>query len=151
MENIITIERCTSDTVILSYGSATAYSTLWWPPSVKDCAQSLSSDPKIKLEYHDFLPFLKYFFRNLHKLESLTLTRLITRTRRVRERIETHTRTRVAATTHTQVKKRAHETMQRSHSSKKCSYLNRNESNACLRSLVVVGCSMEDWYFSPCA
>jgi hypothetical protein len=56
----ITIERCTSDTTILSSGSANAYSTLWWPPSVKDCSQSLSSDPKIKLEYHVFLPFIKY-------------------------------------------------------------------------------------------
>jgi hypothetical protein len=42
--------------------------------------------------------------RNLHKLVSLTLTRFITRTTRVREGIETHTRTRVAATTRTQVK-----------------------------------------------
>ena len=46
--------------VILSRGSANAYSTLWWPPSVKDRTQSLSSDPKIKLEYNGFLPFLKY-------------------------------------------------------------------------------------------
>jgi hypothetical protein len=91
------------------------------------------------------------FVRNLHKLKPLTLTRLITRTTRVREGIETHTRTRIATTTRTQVKKRAHETTQRSHSSKKFSNLNRNESNACLRSLGVVGCSMEAWYFAPYA
>jgi hypothetical protein len=42
--------------------------------------------------------------RNLHKVESPTLTRFITRASRVREGIETHTRTRVAATTRTQVK-----------------------------------------------
>jgi hypothetical protein len=52
-------ERCTSDTVILSRGSANSYSTLWWPPSVKDHTQSLSSNPTIKFEYHSFLPFLK--------------------------------------------------------------------------------------------
>jgi hypothetical protein len=51
-----TIKGDIRDTVILSCGSANAYSTLWWPPSVKDCTQSLSSDPIIKLEYHDFLP-----------------------------------------------------------------------------------------------
>jgi hypothetical protein len=51
---------CTSDTVILSRGSDNAYSMLWWPPLVKGCNQPLSSDPKIKLEYHGFLPFLKY-------------------------------------------------------------------------------------------
>jgi hypothetical protein len=42
--------------------------------------------------------------RNLHKLESLTLTRLIIRTTRVREGIETHTRTRVVTTIRRQVK-----------------------------------------------
>jgi hypothetical protein len=56
----ITVERCTSDTMILSRGSANAYSTLWWPTSVEDCTQPLSSDPKIKLEYHGFLPYLKF-------------------------------------------------------------------------------------------
>jgi hypothetical protein len=52
-------EKCASDTVILSRGSTNAYSTLWLPPSVKDCTQSLSSDPMITLEYHGFLPFIK--------------------------------------------------------------------------------------------
>jgi hypothetical protein len=75
------------------------------------------------------------FMRNLHKLESLTLTRLITRTTRVSEGIETHTRTRVTATTRTQVKNGAHKTTQWSHNSKKCSNLKRNEPNTCLRSV----------------
>jgi hypothetical protein len=52
----IIIKGDTKDTTILSRGSANAYSTLWWPPSVKDCTQSLSSDPMIKLEYHGFIP-----------------------------------------------------------------------------------------------
>jgi hypothetical protein len=60
--------------VILSHGLANAYSTLWWPPSVKGCTQPLSSDLKIKLEYHDFFFLIPSFpfVRNLHKLESLT-------------------------------------------------------------------------------
>jgi hypothetical protein len=91
------------------------------------------------------------FVRNLHKLESLTLTRLITRTTRVREGIETHTRTRVAATTRTQVKNWAHKTTQRSHISKKCSNLKRNQPNAWLQSLGVLECSMEAWCTAPCA
>jgi hypothetical protein len=45
---------------------------------------------------------------------------------------ETHTRTRVTTTTHTQVKKRAHETTQRSYSSKKFTNLYHNETNAWL-------------------
>jgi hypothetical protein len=69
----------------------------------------------------------------------------------LREGIETHTRTRVATTTRTQVKTWAHKLTQRSHSSKKCSNLNRNESNVCLWSLGVLGCSMEAWYTAPCA
>jgi hypothetical protein len=55
-----TIKKCTSDTVILSRGSANAYSTLWLPPLVKGCTQPLSSDPKIKLEYYGFLPYTKF-------------------------------------------------------------------------------------------
>jgi hypothetical protein len=43
----------------LSLGSANAYST-WWPPSVNGCTQRLSSDPKIKLEYHGFIPYIKF-------------------------------------------------------------------------------------------
>jgi hypothetical protein len=60
MEEKKSQKRCASDMVILSRGSANAYSTLWCPPSVKDCTQSLSSDSTIKLEYHGFLPILKY-------------------------------------------------------------------------------------------
>jgi hypothetical protein len=35
-----------------------AYSTLWWPPLVKVCSQPLSSDPNIKLECHNCLPYI---------------------------------------------------------------------------------------------
>jgi hypothetical protein len=57
----IVIKKCTRDTTILSRCLAHAYSTLWWPPLVKGCTQPLSSDPKIKLEYHVFLPYIEVF------------------------------------------------------------------------------------------
>jgi hypothetical protein len=63
----------------------------------------------------------------------------------------THTRTKVAATTRTQVKKWAHDTMQRSYSSKKCSNLYHNEMNACLRSLGIAGCSIDVLCYALCA
>jgi hypothetical protein len=65
--------------------------------------------------------------------------------------IETHARARVAATTHAQVKKQAQNTAQRVHNSNKCSNLKVNESDACLWSLGVLGCSMEAWCTAPCA
>jgi hypothetical protein len=92
------------------------------------------------------------FVMNLHKLEPLTLTILITmETTRVREGIETHAGARVVATTHTQVKKRAHNHSAASSQLNKCSNLKNNESDACLRSLGVLGCSMEAWCTAPCA
>jgi hypothetical protein len=45
--------------MILSRGSANAYSMLWCLPSVKGYTQPLLSDPKIKLEYHFVLPYIK--------------------------------------------------------------------------------------------
>jgi hypothetical protein len=68
------------------------------------------------------------FVRNLHKLEPLTLTILITlKPQRVREGIETHARARVAVTTCTQVKKRAHNTAHQVYGSNKCSNLKYKE------------------------
>jgi hypothetical protein len=71
------------------------------------CTQPLSSNPMIHLNTMVFFLITDVpFVRNLHKLEPLTLTILITiKTTRVREGIETHARARVAATTRTQVKK----------------------------------------------
>jgi hypothetical protein len=65
------------------------------------CTQPLSSDPKIKLGYHTFLPYLKFFpfVRNLNNFESLTLTQLITiKPQELREGIEPHTRDKLALT-----------------------------------------------------
>jgi hypothetical protein len=73
------------------------------------------------------------------------------KTTKVREGIETHTSTRVAATPRTQVKKRADKHSAASSQLNKCSNLKHNESDACLRSLGVLGCSMEAWFTAPCA
>ena len=56
-------------------------------PMDEGCTQPLSSDPMINLNTTTFLPYLFFpFTRNLHKLEPLTLTRLISmKTSRVRE------------------------------------------------------------------
>jgi hypothetical protein len=70
---------------------------------------------------------------------------------RVREEIETHARVRVAAMTRTQVKKRAHKNSAASSQLNKCSNLNHNDPDACLRSLGVLGCSIEAWCSAPCA
>jgi hypothetical protein len=117
------------------------------------CNQPLSSDPIIHLNtIVFFLIAVVHFVRNLHKLESLTLTILITmKTTRLREGIETHVRARVAATTHTQVKKRAHKHSAASSQLNKCSNLKHNDPDACLRSLGVLRCSMKAWFTAPCA
>jgi hypothetical protein len=88
---------------------------------------------------------------NLHKLEPLTLIILITiKTTGVREGIETHARARVAATTRTQVNKRAHKHSAMNSQLNKCSNLKHNDLDACLRSLGILGCSMDAWCTAPC-
>jgi hypothetical protein len=103
----------------------------------KGCTQPLSSDPMIHLNTIVFFLITNVpFVRNLHKLEPLTLTILITmKTTRVREEIETHARARVTATTCTQVKKRAHKHSAASSQLNKCSNLNHNDTDACLQSI----------------
>jgi hypothetical protein len=64
---------------------------------------------------------------------------------------ETHTRARVTAMTHTQVKKRAHKNSTTSSQHNKCSNLSQDDPDACLRSLGVLGCSMEAWCTAACA
>jgi hypothetical protein len=126
-------------------------STLWRPNGrrLHSTPFKRSNDP---LEYHSFFLIADVpFMRNLHKLEPHTLTILITmKTTRVREGIVTHAKARVAATTRTQVKKRAHKNNAASSQHNKCSNLNHNDPYACLRSLAVLGCSMEAWCPVPC-
>jgi hypothetical protein len=71
------------------------------------CTQPLSSDPMIHLNTTVFFLILDVpFVRNLHKLEPLTLTILITmKTTRAREGVETHARAKFITVTRTQVKK----------------------------------------------
>jgi hypothetical protein len=117
------------------------------------CTQPLSSDLMIYLNTTVFFLIADVpFVRSLHKLEPLTLTVLITmKTTRVREGIETHARARVTTATPTQVKKRAHKHSTASSQLNKCSNLNHNGPDACLRSLGVLGCSMEALCTAPCA
>jgi hypothetical protein len=116
------------------------------------CTQPLSSDPKINLNT------TVLFISSLSLCEESPQVGAChpykidhNETTRVREGIETHARSRVTATTRTQVKKRPHNTTQQVHSSNKCSNLKHNESNACLQSLGVLGCSRDAWCTAPCA
>jgi hypothetical protein len=117
------------------------------------CTQPLSSDPTINLNTMVFFLIAEVsLVRNLHKLEPLTLIVLIKlKTTKVREGIETHAKAIVTAMTRTQVKKRANKNNAASSQLNKCSNLNHNDPDACLRSLGVLGCSMEAWYSAPCA
>jgi hypothetical protein len=102
----ITEKSDTRVTVFLSRGSA-KYNTCLLPlcgvPMDKDCTQSLSSDPVINLNTTIFFLIVVFpFVRNLHKLEPLTLTKLITQKHKSKRGKETHAR--IAANTRTQVK-----------------------------------------------
>jgi hypothetical protein len=69
------------------------YSTLWWPPSVKGCAQPLSSDPKIKLEYHVVLPYIKSLYEESPQVGvSHALHEWSQSKHKSKEGVETHTR-----------------------------------------------------------
>jgi hypothetical protein len=80
----------TRDTLILSRGSA-KYNTCLLPrcgvPMDEGCTQPLSSDPMMHLNTTVFFLIVVFpLVRNLHKLEPLTLTKLITtKSTRVRE------------------------------------------------------------------
>jgi hypothetical protein len=85
-----------------SRGSTKAYSTLWWPPSVNGCTQPFSSDPKIKLECHSILPYIKPVCEQSPQIVvSHTFHKMITIQIRVREGVEyTHTRSQRNNNTH---------------------------------------------------
>jgi hypothetical protein len=90
--------------------------------------QALSSDPMIHLNTTVFFLIVDVsLVRNLHKLEPLTLTILITvKTTIVREGKKHTQEARVAAITRTQVKKRAHKHSVASLQLNKCSNLNHS-------------------------
>jgi hypothetical protein len=102
----ITEKSDTRDTMFLSCGSA-KYNTFLFPccgvPMDEGYTQPLSSDPMINLSTMVFLLIVAFpFVRNLHKLEPLTLTKLITQMHKSKGGKETQAR--VAANTRTQVK-----------------------------------------------
>jgi hypothetical protein len=83
--------------------SAKAYSTLWLPSLVKGYTQPLSSDPKIKLECHGILPYIKLICEESPQIAvSHTLCKMITIQIRVREGVEYAHKSTIAAT-HTQM------------------------------------------------
>jgi hypothetical protein len=67
------------------------------------CTQLLSNDPKIKLEYHNFLPYIKSLRWGISIILSLSrLTQLISNKHKCKGEVDTHTRDKPAAThTHT--------------------------------------------------
>jgi hypothetical protein len=84
-------------------------------PMDEGCTQPLSSDPMINLNTM-FFPFFVFlpFARNLHNLEPLALTMMITkRCTEVREGRATHTRLKSKALSRTQVTTRAQNTTHR--------------------------------------
>jgi hypothetical protein len=92
----ITEKSDTRGMVFLSHGSA-KYNTCLLPrcgvPMDEGCTQPLSSDPMINLNTTVFLLIVVFpFVRNLHKLEPLTLTKLITQKHKIKGGKETHTR-----------------------------------------------------------
>jgi hypothetical protein len=106
-------------------GSAKAYSTLWQPPSVKGCTQPLSSDPKIKIEYHGILLYINLVCEESPQIGvSHTLHKMITIEIRVRGGVE-YTHEHNTTTTRTNAKKRA-TTKRQSDDSKKRSNLSQN-------------------------
>jgi hypothetical protein len=140
----------------LSRGSA-EYNTCLLPrcgvPMDEGCTQPLSSDPMIHLNTTIFFLIVHVpVGRNLHRLESLTLTRLISmKTTRVREG-KKYTQKLESQQSHAH--KSRHEHTKHSATSSqldKCSNLNRNDPDACLRSLGVLGYSMEAWCCAPCS
>jgi hypothetical protein len=148
----ITIERCIRDMVILSRGSTNAYSTLWWPPSVKDCNQSLSSDPKIKLEYHGFHPFLKYSLCEESPQVGVSHPYKIdhNKTTRVREGMKPHTRDKLAVTQTHKMRERSTKIAHPSYSLTQVPKSQSTKANTWIRCLGVVGCSMSGWCSAPC-
>jgi hypothetical protein len=120
-------------------------------PTNEGCTQPLSSDPKINL--NTTVLFISTISRCEESPQfgfSHALHNWSQMNTRVRGKRSTHTSESCSNNTHTK-QERAHETTQRSYSSNKCSNLYHKETNACLWSLGVVGCSMGTWCAASCA
>jgi hypothetical protein len=121
-------------------------------PMEEGCTQPPSTDPSIHLNT------TVHFISDLSPLWGISTSWSLSPLQdwsqwnhRSKVGIEPDARARVVATTRTQVKKQAQNTTQRVNSSNKCSNLEDNESDACLRSLGTLGCLMEAWCTAPCA
>jgi hypothetical protein len=127
-------------------------STLWCPNGrgLHSIPFKRSNDP---LEYHGFLPYIRCSLCEESPQVGVSHPYNFDHNEnpKIREGIETHTKARVAATSRTQVKKRAHRNSATCSQLNKCSNLNHNDSDACLQSLGVLECSIEAWYSAPCA
>jgi hypothetical protein len=121
-------------------------------PMDKGCTQPLSSDPMINLNttvfpFFDFLPFA----RNLHNLEPLALTMMITKEARKQGRGEQHTKdlnhSTITHTSHNLSSKHNPWSSQLKWSSSH--YL--KESNVRSWSLGGLECFLNAWVTPPCA
>jgi hypothetical protein len=140
-KTIIAINKMVKRQTDFYRGSANAYSTLWWPPLVKGCTQPLSSDPKIKLECHNYLPYINIPLWVISTNWSHSrLTQMITIKSRVRREVETHTRAQRSNNTHISKEKSARIKMTESQFKNTLKSLS-NKSKAWSRSFRVVGCS----------
>jgi hypothetical protein len=87
------------------------------------CTQPLSSDPKIKLEYHGSCLYLDIpFMRNLHKLESLTPYIIVHNQNRSKGGGKNTHKSAITTTTHTKAKTRVQQQNNRV-TSKKCAQI----------------------------
>jgi hypothetical protein len=153
-DNLTRITTCDTVIFIPWFGQVEHLptSTLWRPNGrgLHSTHFKRSNDPH---EYHDFLPYSRCSRCEESPQVGASHPYNIdhNKNHKSKEGKETHARTRVAAMTHTQVKNRAHKHSAESLQLNKCSNLNHNNLDACLRSLGVLGCSMEAWYSTPCA
>jgi hypothetical protein len=102
--------------------------TVVWPMPTPRCGdlhrsmgftQPLSSDPKIKFECHDYLPYINIpVVRNLHKLESLTPYTIDHNQIQSNVGSGNAHKSTITTTPRTQAKKRAHKSKRQSHSSR---------------------------------
>jgi hypothetical protein len=129
---IIAISNADKRHIHFYRGSANAYSTLRWPPLVKGSTQPLSSDPKIKLECHNSLPYIDIPLWGISTNWSLlVLTQMIIIKFGVRRGVETRTRAQRNNNTHIRARRSntTHTSIETTHKSKQQSHNSRTHSN----------------------
>jgi hypothetical protein len=153
-ENRIRITTCDTMIFIPWFGQVEHLptSTLWRPNGrgLHSTPFKRSNDP---LEYHGFLPYSRCsLYEESPQVGVFHPYKIdLSENHKSKGGKETRVEARVAAMTRTQVKKRAHKHGAESLQLNKCSNLNHRYSDACLRSLSILGCSMEASCPAPCA